>query len=52
MHESNFRGLDLNLLVVFAVIFRERSVTRAADRLGLSQSAVSPRAAPPANGSR
>lgn len=32
---------DLNLLRVFDVLFEERSVTRAAARLGLSQSAVS-----------
>lgn len=33
--------LDLNLLLVFDAIYAERSVTRAGQRLGLSQSAVS-----------
>jgi DNA-binding transcriptional LysR family regulator len=33
--------IDLNLLVVFDAIMRERSVTRAGQRLGLSQPAVS-----------
>jgi DNA-binding transcriptional LysR family regulator len=33
--------LDLNLLVVFDAIMRERSVTRAGQRLGLSQPAMS-----------
>lgn len=32
---------DLNLLVVFEAILRERSVTKAAERLGLSQPAMS-----------
>src|ERR1700722_10418129 len=34
-------SFDLNLLVVFDAIERERSVTRAANALGLSQPAVS-----------
>ena len=34
-------GLDLNLLVVLAVLLHEGSVTRAAERLGRTQSAVS-----------
>ena len=34
-------ALDLNLLVVFDAIMRERSVTRAGERLGLSQPAMS-----------
>lgn len=34
-------GLDLNLLRVFDAVMRERHVTRAAFRLGLTQSAVS-----------
>lgn len=34
-------AIDLNLLVVFDAIMRERSVTRAGDRLGLSQPAIS-----------
>lgn len=33
--------LDLNLLKIFYFVFTERSVSRAADRLGLTQSAVS-----------
>lgn len=41
MNERNFSGVDLNLLVVFAVVMRERSTTRAGQRLFLSQSAVS-----------
>lgn len=38
---ANIRTLDLNLLKVFDVLLDERSVTRAADRLALSQPAVS-----------
>lgn len=34
-------GLDLNLVVVLDALLRESSVTRAANRLGLSQSATS-----------
>jgi DNA-binding transcriptional LysR family regulator len=34
-------AIDLNLLVVFDAIIRERSVTRAGQRLGLSQPAMS-----------
>jgi LysR family transcriptional activator of mexEF-oprN operon len=41
MNEKAFSGIDLNLLVVFAVVMRERSATRAAERLFLTQSAVS-----------
>lgn len=37
----NIRKLDLNLFIVLEALVRERSVTRAADRLGLSQPAVS-----------
>jgi DNA-binding transcriptional LysR family regulator len=37
----NIKGLDLNLLVVFEVLFSEGNATRAATRLGLSQPAVS-----------
>lgn len=37
----NIDDIDLNLLRVFQVVADERSVTRAADRLGLSQPAVS-----------
>lgn len=35
------RQVDLNLLVVFATVYRERSVKRAAERLFVGQSAVS-----------
>jgi len=41
MNEIDLRRFDLNLLVVFDVLMSERSVTRAADRLGRTQSAVS-----------
>jgi DNA-binding transcriptional LysR family regulator len=34
-------GLDLNLLHVFDVVYRERNLTRAAERLALTPSAVS-----------
>jgi len=37
----NLRSFDLNLLVVFDAIYREGSVTRAADKVGLSQPATS-----------
>lgn len=44
MHSSrpvNFRTLDLNLLRVFDVVMEERHVTRAAQRLSITQPAVS-----------
>jgi LysR family transcriptional regulator, mexEF-oprN operon transcriptional activator len=41
VNENNFKNVNLNLLVVFAVLMRERSITRAAKTLGLSQPAVS-----------
>lgn len=41
MSEMHFNQLDLNLLRVFDALLDERSVTRAGDRLRLSQSAVS-----------
>jgi DNA-binding transcriptional LysR family regulator len=41
MHEMDLRRIDLNLLVALDVLLDERSVTRAAARLGLSQPAVS-----------
>jgi DNA-binding transcriptional LysR family regulator len=37
----NFRTLDLNLLRVFDIVMKERSLTRAAERLSLTQPAVS-----------
>ena len=41
MNQIDLRHFDLNLLVVFDVLMTERSVTRAATRLGRTQSAVS-----------
>jgi DNA-binding transcriptional LysR family regulator len=41
MNPTRLAGFDLNLLVIFDVLVAERSVTRAAKRLGLSQPAVS-----------
>lgn len=41
MSEIDLSHIDLNLLVVFEVLMREGSVTRAAKRLGRTQSAVS-----------
>jgi LysR family transcriptional regulator, nod-box dependent transcriptional activator len=37
----NFRGLDLNLLVAMDALLTERSITRAGERIFLSQSATS-----------
>jgi LysR family transcriptional regulator, mexEF-oprN operon transcriptional activator len=39
--EDDFRKLDLNLLVAFQVLVREKSVSRAAERLFLGQPAMS-----------
>jgi DNA-binding transcriptional LysR family regulator len=41
MNEIDLRRFDLNLLVVFEILMAECSVTRAAERLGRTQSAVS-----------
>jgi len=41
IHRVHIRDLDLNLLRIFDAIYRERSVSRAAEALGLSQPAVS-----------
>ena len=41
MHKTNLRSVDLNLLVVLDALLIERNVTRAAQRLHLSQPAVS-----------
>jgi DNA-binding transcriptional LysR family regulator len=38
---TNIRNVDLNLLAIFDALFDERSVTRAADRLGVTQPTVS-----------
>jgi DNA-binding transcriptional LysR family regulator len=40
-YHMNFGTFDLNLLVVFEAVLRERSVSKAGVRLGLSQPAVS-----------
>jgi LysR family transcriptional regulator, transcriptional activator for leuABCD operon len=37
----NLRGIDLNLLPVFEAAYEERNLSRAADRLAMTQSAVS-----------
>ena len=37
----NLRSIDPNLLVVFDAIYRERNISKAAQRLTLSQPAVS-----------
>lgn len=39
--ERDFRAVDLNLLVTFEVLMRERHVTRTAHALGISQAAAS-----------
>jgi DNA-binding transcriptional LysR family regulator len=39
--ENDFRGVDLNLMVTFLVLMRERSVSAAAQKLFLGQPAVS-----------
>ncbi len=41
INESDFRGIDLNLLVTFLVLYREKSVSAAAAKLFLGQPAVS-----------
>ncbi|HEY0232514.1 MAG TPA: LysR family transcriptional regulator [Dokdonella sp.] len=41
MHEKNLRSVDLNLLVVLHALLDERSVTRAAARLFITQPAAS-----------
>jgi DNA-binding transcriptional LysR family regulator len=41
MNTIHFNALDLNLLRVFDALIEERSVTRAGERLGLTQSAIS-----------
>lgn len=41
IRENDFRRVDLNLLIAFLVLMRERSVSRAAERLHLGQPAVS-----------
>jgi DNA-binding transcriptional LysR family regulator len=41
IQDYNIRKIDLNLLTVFDVLFDERNVSRAADRLALTQPTVS-----------
>jgi DNA-binding transcriptional LysR family regulator len=41
MKNNDLARIDLNLLVVFEAVMQERSVTRAAERLNLSQSTIS-----------
>src|SRR5213076_3063747 len=41
MNSLHFNVLDLNLLRVFEALIQERSATRAGERLGLTQSAIS-----------
>jgi DNA-binding transcriptional LysR family regulator len=41
MNKGHLPPFDLNLLRVFDALFEERSVTRAGERLGLTQSAIS-----------
>ena len=41
IHTMNIQSIDLNLLVVFDALLRQRGVTRAAESLGLSQPATS-----------
>jgi DNA-binding transcriptional LysR family regulator len=41
MHDPALSAIDLNLLVVLRALLHERQVTRAAQRVGLSQSATS-----------
>lgn len=41
MSNLNLTGLDLNLLVALDVLLRERNVTRAAEKMGISQSGMS-----------
>jgi LysR family transcriptional regulator, mexEF-oprN operon transcriptional activator len=41
IRENDFKRLDLNLLVAFQVLVREKSVSRAAERLFLGQPAMS-----------
>ena len=40
IHQVNLAGVDLNLLVVLHAVIEERSATRAAARLHLTQPAV------------
>lgn len=41
IHKPNLNVSDLNLLIVFEALYREQSVTRAGERIGLAQPSVS-----------
>ncbi len=41
MHEINLRRIDLNLLTVFEAVYEEQSQVKAAERLGMTQPAIS-----------
>jgi DNA-binding transcriptional LysR family regulator len=41
MHDLHLESLDLNLIVALDALLEERSVTRAAERVGITQSAMS-----------
>lgn len=41
MHDINLRSVDLNLLTVFEAVYEERSQIRSAERLGMTQPAIS-----------
>lgn len=41
MHKMNIQEIDLNLLLAFDALMQERNVTRAGERIGLSQPAMS-----------
>lgn len=41
MHRTNLRSIDLNLLVILQVLLEERNTTKTAQRLAMSQPAVS-----------
>jgi DNA-binding transcriptional LysR family regulator len=41
IHHINLAAIDLNLLVVFDALMTAQNVTRAGERLGLSQPATS-----------
>ena len=41
MNTINWRGVDLNLLIAFSALMETRSVTKAAAKLSMGQSAMS-----------
>jgi DNA-binding transcriptional LysR family regulator len=41
INDGRLCGLDLNLMLVFSIVFRERSVSKAASRLAVTQPAIS-----------